>query len=96
MITTSITSTARTCSGREGEEGGQSTFWFNEGVEIIDSDAYPSIETEFEKPLEIDSLCLNEDPNYRYSCGFAKILERTIQNAEETLWQMLNGQYIYK
>jgi len=78
------------------EERGLGTFWFNEGVQIIDSDAYPSIETAYENPLEIDSLCLNEDPNYRYSCGFAKILERTIQNAEETLWQMLNGEYIFK
>jgi len=57
------------------DERGQSTFWFNEGVEIIDSDAYPSIETEFENPLEIDSLCLNEDPDYRYSCAFAKKIQ---------------------
>jgi len=78
------------------EENGQSTFWFNEGVEIIDSDAYPSIETAFEESLEINSLCLNEDPTYRYSCAFAENLERTIQLAEETLKQMLNGEYQYK
>jgi len=78
------------------EEYGQSTFWFNEGVEFIDSDAYPSIETAFEESLEVDSLCLNEDPTYRYSCAFAENRDRTIQNAEETLWQMLNGEYIYK
>ena len=73
------------------EENGVRTFWFNEGVEFKDSDAYPSIETVFKNPLEIDSLCLNEDSTYRYSCGFAKILERTIQIAEETLRQMLNN-----
>jgi len=67
------------------EERGQRTFWFNEGVEIIDSDAYPSIETEFEKPLEIDSLCLNEDPDYRYSCAFAKKLQLEIERAEKLL-----------
>ncbi len=67
------------------EENGQSTFWFNEGVEFIDSDAYPSIETEFENPLEIDSLCLNEDPDYRYSCAFAKKLQLEIERAEKLL-----------
>jgi len=71
-------------------------WYLNEGVEFIDSDAYPTIETEFDESLEVDSLCLNEDPTYRYSCAFAEILERTIQNAEETLRQMLNGEYIYK
>jgi len=67
------------------EERGQSTFWFNEGVEIIDSDAYPSIETEFENPLEIDSLCLNEDPDYRYSCAFAEKVQLEIERAEKLL-----------
>jgi len=67
------------------EERGQSTFWFNEGVEFIDSDAYPSIETAYENPLEIDSLCLNEDPDYRYSCAFAKKLQLEIERAEKLL-----------
>jgi len=78
------------------EEHGQSTFWFNEGVEIIDSDAYPSIVTEFEESLEIDSLCLNEDPTYRNSCAFAENRDLATQLAEDTLGQMLNGEYIYK
>ncbi len=67
------------------EERGIGTFWFNEGVEIIDSDAYPSIETAYENPLEIDSLCLNEDPDYRYSCAFAKKLQLEIERAEKLL-----------
>jgi len=71
-------------------------WYLNEGVEFIDSDAYPSILTEFEHSLEIDSLCLNEDPTYRYSCAFAEIRERAIQNAEETLRQIMNGEYQYK
>jgi len=67
------------------EERGVRTFWFNEGVEFKDSDAYPSIETEFENPLEIDSLCLNEDPTYRYSCAFAKKVQLEIERAEKLL-----------
>jgi len=67
------------------EELGVRTFWFNEGVEFIDSDAYPSIVTEFENTLEIDSLCLNEDPDYRYSCAFAKKVQHEIERAEKLL-----------
>jgi len=69
----------------QDEERGVRTFWFNEGVEFIDSDAYPSIETEFENALEIDSLCLNEDPDYRYSCAFAKKVQLEIERAEKLL-----------
>ncbi len=65
-------------------------WYLNEGVEFKDSDAYPSILTEFEDSLEIDSLCLNEDPTDRYSCAFAEIRDRAIQLAEETLRQIMN------
>jgi len=78
------------------EEYGQGTFWFNEGVKFIDKYSYPYVETEYENPLEIDSLCLNEDSTYRYSCAFAENRERATQLAEETLRQMLNGEYTYK
>jgi len=71
-------------------------WYLNEGVMFIDSDAYPSIETEFEKYLEIDSLCLNEDPTSRYSCAFAENRDLATQLAEDTVRQMLNGEYIYK
>jgi len=77
------------------EERGVRTFWFNEGVEFIDSDAYPSIETEFENPLEIDSLCLNEDPTYRNSCAFDKVRDWATNNAEYLLEDIQNGNYIY-
>jgi len=60
-------------------------WYLNEGVEFKDSDAYPIIETEFEESLEIDSLCLNEDPNYRYSCAFAKKVQLEIERAEKLL-----------
>ena len=80
----------------QDEERGVRTFWFNEGVEFKDSDAYPSIVTEFEESLEIDSLCLNEDPTYRYSCAFAENRDRATQLAEETLRQIMNNEYTYK
>jgi len=66
-------------------ELGVRTFWFNEGVEFKDSDAYPSIETEYEKSLEIAPLCLNEDPDYRYSCAFAEKVQLEIERAEKLL-----------
>jgi len=69
----------------QDEERGVRTFWFNEGVEFKDSDAYPSIETAFEESLEIDSLCLNEDPDYRYSCAFAEKVQLEIERAEKLL-----------
>ncbi len=79
------------------DDNGEVRNWeLNEGVEFKDSDAYPSIETAFEDSLEIDSLCLNEDPTYRYSCAFAEIRDQAILNAEETLRQMENGEYRYK
>ncbi len=75
---------------------GVRNWYLNEGIVFIDSDAYPSIVTEFEKYLEVDSLCLNEDPTYRYSCAFAENRDLATQLAEDTLRQMLNGEYIYK
>jgi len=73
-------------------QGGNVWNWYlNEGVQFKDSDAYPSIDSVYNDLLEIDSLCLNEDPNYRYSCAFEKIRERAIQIAEETLRQMMNN-----
>ncbi len=70
-------------------------WYLNEGVEFKDSDAYPSIETEFQEYLEIDSLCLNEDPTYRYSCAFDKVQDLATKNAESLLEDILNGNYIY-
>ena len=70
-------------------------WYLNEGVEFKDSDAYPSILTEFENSLEIDSLCLNEDPTYRYSCAFDKVQDLATKNAESLLEDILNGNYIY-
>ena len=77
-------------------KNGVSNTYFNEGVEFIDAHAYPSVETSFEDSLKVESLCLNEDPDYRYSCAFAKKRDLATQNAEETLRQMLTNEYTYK
>ena len=36
---------------------GVRNFYFNEGVEFIDADAYPTVETEYEAPIEVEPLC---------------------------------------
>ncbi len=72
------------------QNGNVWNWYLNEGVQFKDSDAYPSIDTVYDDLLEIDSLCLDEDPTYRYSCAFDTVRERAIQVAEETLRQMLN------
>ena len=66
-------------------KGGYRDFKFNDGVEIVDAYAYPSIETSYESPLEIKPLCLNENSNKRYTCAFDKVRDWTIKNAETTL-----------
>jgi len=74
---------------------GVRNWYLNEGVEFKDSDAYPSILTEFEDSLKIDPLCLNEDPTYRNSCAFDKVRDLATKNAEYLLEDILNGNYIY-
>jgi len=68
--------------------GGYRDFKFNDGIAIADAYAYPSIETSYEQPLEIAPLCLNENPNKRYTCAFDKVRDWTIKNAEAALEQI--------
>jgi len=68
--------------------GGYRDFKFNDGITIADAYAYPSVETSYEAPLEIAPLCLNENPNKRYTCAFDKVREWTIKNAEAALEQI--------
>ena len=70
--------------------GGYRDFKFNDGIAIVDKYAYPLIETSYESPLEIEPLCLNENPNKRYTCAFDKIRQETIQNAENTLNEIMS------
>jgi len=76
--------------------GGVRNFFFNEGVEFIDADAYPTVETAYEAPIEVESLCFGQNNPDRNSCQFAKMKDWTTQNAEETLRQMTNNQYEYE
>jgi len=75
---------------------GVNLFIFNDGVKFIDIDAYPEVQTAFEPSLKLELICLDEDPTYRYSCAFAENRDLATQLAEDTLRQMLNGEYIYK
>ncbi len=75
---------------------GRRVFYFNDGVQFKDSDAYPYVETKFEAPLEIEPLCLNEDSTYRHSCAFAKVREWTIGNAENALQDIMPINNIYR
>jgi len=68
--------------------GGYRDFKFNDGISIADAYAYPSIETSYEQPLEVEPLCLNENPNKRYTCAFDKVRDWTIKNAETALEQI--------
>ena len=77
-------------------KGGKQLTEMNEGIRIRDAHAYPYIETAFEKPLEIEPLCIGEDANDRYTCAFKKVRDWATKNAEETLKQMQNNEYTYK
>jgi len=75
---------------------GVRNFFFNEGVEFIDADAYPQVESAYDAPVEVESLCFGQNNPDRNSCQFAKIKDWATQNAEETLRQMMGNQYEYE
>ena len=80
---------------RDSEDGVQITI-LNEGIEIKDAHAYPYVETAFEAPLKVESLCIGEDVMHRHTCAFDKVKEWATNNAEETMRQILNNEYTYK
>jgi len=65
--------------------GGYRDFKFNDGIAIADAYAYPLIETSYEQPLKIEPLCLNENPNKRYTCAFDKVRDWTIKKQKPPL-----------
>jgi len=75
---------------------GVRNFFFNEGVEFIDADAYPQVESAYDAPVEVESLCFGQNNPDRNSCQFAKMKDWATQNAEETLRQMMGNQYEYE
>ena len=74
---------------------GVRNFYFNEGVEFIDADAYLAVESAYDNPIEVESLCFGQNNPDRNSCQFAKIKDWATENAEETLRQMMGNQYEY-
>ena len=70
-------------------------FYFNEGIKFVDSDAYPTIKTAYEKPIKVEPLCINENSNHRNSCAFEKVRSWTTQNAQNTLDKILDRSYVY-
>jgi len=75
---------------------GVRNFYFNEGVEFIDEDAYPAVVALYDAPIEVEPLCFGQNNADRNSCAFAKIKDWATENAEEALRQMTNGQYQYE
>jgi len=65
--------------------GGVRNFYFNDGIEIIDTFGYPSVDTEFEPSLDVPRLCLSDDPDKRTSCTFAEKIQLEIERAEKLL-----------
>jgi len=65
--------------------GGVRNFYFNDGIEVIDTYGYPSVDTEFEHSLDVPRLCLSDDPDKRTSCAFAEKVQLEIERAEKLL-----------
>jgi len=72
------------------DHGGASNYIFNEGMYVDDIYAYPQVETSYDEALEYEALCLNENPNKRYTCAFDLVKEWTTKQAEEKLKQIYN------
>ena len=64
---------------------GVRNFYFNDGIEIIDTFGYPSVDTEFESSIDVPRLCLVDNPDKRTSCAFAEKMQLEIERAERLL-----------
>ncbi len=64
---------------------GVRNFYFNDGIEIIDTFGYPSVDTEFESSIDVPRLCLSDNPDKRTSCAFAEKMQLEIERAEKLL-----------
>jgi len=64
---------------------GVRNFYFNDGIEIIDTFGYPSVDTEFESSIDVPRLCLVDNPDKRTSCAFAEKIQLEIERAEKLL-----------
>jgi len=77
------------------DKHGVRNFYFNEGIQLNDSDAYPYVETLFEESLKVEMPCINPQPHDRDSCGFELVRDWTQKKALDLLNDMQNGNYIY-
>ena len=67
-------------------------FYFNEGIEVMDSYAYPTTQTSYEKSLAAPDVCLaEEESNHRTTCVFVNNLLSEQAKAQEILNQMTSG-----
>ena len=67
-------------------------FYFNEGIEVMDSYAYPTTQTSYEKSLAVPDVCLaEEESNHRTTCVFVNNLLSEQAKAQEILNQMTSG-----
>ncbi len=61
-------------------------YWFfNDGIEIVDTFGYPSVDTEFEPAVDVPKLCLVDNPDKRISCAFAEKMQLELERAEKLL-----------
>jgi len=77
-------------------ERGVSNFLFNDGIAVLDSYAYPTIEIEYEEQLIVQKLCLNESPDHRTTCAFAKKVDMEIKKAEMIHDKLLSTNVFYR
>ncbi len=70
--------------------------YYNHGIQVEDPDAYPYVKTSYEKPIMVEPLCIGEDATHRDTCAFEKVKDWSTQNAEDTLNDILNGNYVWK
>ena len=61
-------------------------FWMNEGVEVVDTWKYPTLQAAYEKSLDIPKVCKPEaDSSDRITCTFANRVLSEIKKAQEVL-----------
>jgi len=63
--------------------GGVRNWFFNDGIAIIDTFGYPSVDTEFDPSLDLPRVCLVDNPDKRTSCAFAKKVQLEKERAEK-------------
>ena len=67
-------------------------FYFNDGIEIMDSYSYPTIQANYESSLSVPDVCLAEEKsNHRTTCMFVNNMLSEQAKAQEVLNQLTSG-----